>query len=106
MSEYPVRRPLKRPPSHPGALMREILEEQLRLPVAETAKRIGISRQSLYAVLRGNSKVTAEMALRFCRLAGGAPELFLAMQDACDLWHARERLGPALGRIAPAGAAA
>ncbi len=44
--------------------------------------------QSLYVVLRGESKVTADMALRFGALAGAAPELYLHMQDNHDLWHA------------------
>jgi addiction module HigA family antidote len=92
----------RRPPTHPGALMREILDEHLRVPIAEAARRIGVSRPALYAVLRGEGAVTADMALRFGRLVGGAPELYLRMQDNHDLWHARERLRDTLARIEPA----
>src|SRR4051794_39243815 len=63
--DYPVRRPLRRSPTHPGELMREILTEHLRLPIAEAARRMKVSRPSLYAVLNGEGAVTAEMALRF-----------------------------------------
>jgi antitoxin HigA-1 len=90
--EYPVRRPLKRPAVHPGALMREILEDHLNLTIAEAARRMGVSRPALYAVLNGTAAVTAEMALRFARLTGGAPELYLNMQTGYDLEAARQRL--------------
>jgi addiction module HigA family antidote len=91
-AEYPVRRPLRRPAVHPGVLMREILEDHLKLTIAEAARRMGISRPALYAVLNGTAAVTAEMALRFARLAGGAPELYLNMQTTYDLEAARQRL--------------
>jgi addiction module HigA family antidote len=90
--EYPVRRPLKRPPVHPGALMREILEDHAKLTIAEAARRMRVSRPALYAVLNGTASVTAEMALRFARLTGGAPELYLNMQTGNDLDQARQRL--------------
>ncbi len=104
MAEFKVTRPTKRPPTHPGRLMREILDEQVKLPVAEAARRMGVSRPSLYAVLNGEGRVTADMALRFGRLVGGSPELFLRMQENHDLWHARRRLGPTLAKIAPVAA--
>jgi hypothetical protein len=42
--EYPVRRPLQRAPVHPGALMREILEEHTKMTIAEAARRMKVSR--------------------------------------------------------------
>jgi addiction module HigA family antidote len=89
--EYPVRRPLKRPAVHPGALMREVIEDHLKLTIAEAARRMGVSRPALYAVLNGTAAVTAEMALRFARLSRGAPELYLNMQTAHDLEAAQQR---------------
>ncbi len=102
MAEYKVRLPLKRPPTHPGALMREILEEHVKVPIAEAARRMKVSRQSLYAVLNGASAVTADMAVRFAKLTGGTPELFVQMQANYDLWHAQARLKDTLARIKPA----
>jgi len=106
MTEYRVKLPLKRAPTHPGTLMREILEEHLKLPKAEAARRLRISRPSLYAVLNGEGAVTADMALRFCRLAGGEPQLYLNMQAGWDLWHAQHRLAATLKAIKPAKKAA
>jgi len=99
--EYPVRRPLQRAPVHPGALMREILEEHVKMTIAEAARRMKVSRPALYSVLNGTSAVTAEMALRFARLTGGAPELYLNMQAAHDLELARQRLKDEFADIEP-----
>lgn len=99
--EYPVRRPLKRPPVHPGALMREILEDHVKLTIAEAARRMKVSRPALYAVLSGTAAVTAEMALHFARLTGGMPELYLNMQTGHDLEAAQQRLKDELAEIFP-----
>ncbi len=82
-----------RPPTHPGELMREIIEEHARLSVTDAARRMGVSRQALHAVLCG--------PLRFARLVGGRAELFLRMQENLDLWSARRRLAGRLARIEP-----
>jgi addiction module HigA family antidote len=103
--ELPVRRPLKRPPIHPGALMREILEDHVKLTVAEAARRMKVSRPALYAVLNGSAAVTADMALRFARLTGGAPELYLNMQTGHDLEAAQQRLKDELASIESAAVA-
>lgn len=104
MPEFKVARPLKRPPVHPSALMREILQEYLKLPIAEAARRMKISRQSLYAALNGHGAVKADIALRFARLTSGRPELYLHMQESHELWHARQRLEKVLKQIEPVAA--
>jgi addiction module HigA family antidote len=81
--------------------MREILEDHVKMSVAEAARRLRVSRPALYAVLNGTSAVTAEMALRFTRLTGGSPDLYLQMQVARDLWQAAQRLHDELAEIEP-----
>jgi addiction module HigA family antidote len=102
LPDLPVNRPIARAPTHPGELMREILDEHLHLSTAEAARRMKIPAAGLSASLRGAKSVTADMALRFGRLTGGAPELYVQMQAQYDLWTARERLKEALASIEPA----
>jgi addiction module HigA family antidote len=103
MTDLLVRRPILREPSHPGELWREILEDHVKLSVSEAARRLGVSRQSLHEILGGRAACTAEMALRFARLTGGAPELYVQMQLQRDLWLAEHRISAALAEIEPAG---
>ena len=104
MGEYSVKRPLKRPPIHPGEIMREDVLPSLGLSVSEAARRIGVSRQQLHRVLACTHPITIEMALRIGKFAGNGPGLWLRMQQAYDLWHADQRMKDELSKIEPAAA--
>ena len=99
MAEYTVKRPLKRPPIHPGEILREDVLPSLRLSVSETARRLGISRQQLHRVLACTHPITTEMALRIGKFAGNGPGVWLRMQQAYDLWHAELRMKDELSKI-------
>jgi addiction module HigA family antidote len=101
MEEYLVQRPLRRPPIHPGEVVREDVLPALGLSVSEAARRLGVSRQQLHRILACTHPITTEMALRIGRLAGNGPGLWLCMQQAHDLWHAEQRLKEELAQIAP-----
>ena len=51
-------------PSHPGEILREDVLPALGISKAALADHLGISRQSLYDVLREKRKVTADVAAR------------------------------------------
>ena len=99
MEEYLVKRPLKRPPVHPGEILREDILPALRLSVSETARRLGVSRQQLHRVLACTHPITTDMALRIGKFAGNGPELWLRMQQAYDLWHVERRMEEELSKI-------
>jgi addiction module HigA family antidote len=97
--EYPVTERPARSPTHPGELLREIIAEGLRLPIAQAARQLGVSRMTLHRVLRGEQAVTPEMALRLGKLCGNGPELWLRMQMARDLWRLERSMRAELARI-------
>ena len=99
MGEYSVKRPSKRPPVHPGELLREDVLPALGLSVSEAARRLGISRQQLHRVLACTHPITTDMALRIGKFAGNGPGLWLRMQQAYDLWHAEQRMEDELSKI-------
>jgi antitoxin HigA-1 len=76
-------------PPHPGLAIKSELEE-LGIPVSQAAKLIGVTRQQLYRVIRGESSITPEMAVRLERSLGGAARLWLAMQASHDLWKLKK----------------
>jgi antitoxin HigA-1 len=102
MGEYLVKRPLKRPPVHPGEVLREDVLPALMLSVSEAARRLGVSRQQLHRILACTHPITADMALRIGKFAGNGPELWLRMQQAYDLWHLKRRMENELSKIEPA----
>lgn len=99
MGEYLVKRPLKRPPIHPGEILREDVLNHLGLSVSEAARRLGVSRQQLHRVLACTHPITTEMALRIGKFAGNGPGLWLRMQQAYDLWFAEHRMAHELSKI-------
>ena len=106
MTEYHVTRPLRRPPIHPGEILRQDVLPAIELSVSETARRLGISRQQLHRVLACTHPITTEMALRIGKFAGNGPELWLNLQQNYDLWHAEKRLRRELDRIEAEGVGA
>ena len=102
MREFSVRRPLKRPPIHPGEVLREDVLPALDLSISEAARRMGISRQQLHRVLACTHPITTEMALRIGKFAGNGPGLWLRMQGSYDLWHTEQGMKDELAKIVPA----
>ena len=99
MGEYLVKRPLKRPPVHPGEILREDVLKNIGMSVSEAARRLGVSRQQLHRILACTHPITTEMALRIGKFAGNGPGLWLRMQQAHDLWYAENRMTTELSKI-------
>ncbi len=86
-------------PVHPGEMLREDILPAVGKPKAEIARLLGISRQTLYDILREKQPVTAAMALRLGKLFGDGAEIWLNMQRNYDLKIAERELGDALDAI-------
>lgn len=89
----------RRPPIHPGELLREEVLPALGLSVSEAARQLRVTRQTLHRILSERSGISAEMAVRLGRFCGNGPNLWLRMQQAHDLWNAEERLRDELEQI-------
>ena len=90
----------KRVPTHPGAILREdVLPSLPGMSVSAFARKLGVSRQTLHAVLAERSGVSAEMALRLGTLLGNGAQFWLDMQTQFDLWQAKTKLRAELGQI-------
>lgn len=98
MSEYP-RPTRRRPPTHPGDILRHDVLPALDLSVSEAARQLRVTRQTLHRVLAGRSGISADMAVRLGRFCGNGPDLWLRMQQAYDLWEAEDRLREELEKI-------
>lgn len=77
-------------PPHPGEFITEIYLEPNGISGRELADKLDVAASTLSRILKGSSRVTPEMALRLSKAIGRSPESWLAMQDAHDLWIARQ----------------
>jgi addiction module HigA family antidote len=79
-------------PTHPGAILREDVLPDLGMSVSEFARNLGVSRQTLHALLAERSGISPELALRLGALLGNGPQLWVDMQTKYDLLLAEEKL--------------
>jgi addiction module HigA family antidote len=87
------------PPLHPGEMLREDVLPSLGKSKTEIASLLGISRQTLFDILRERQPVTPAMALRFGKLLGNGPDLWIDLQRAYDLYVAQKQPGKVLAKI-------
>jgi addiction module HigA family antidote len=78
----------KRPPTHPGRILREDYLEPLSLSVTKLADYLDVSRKTVSKIVNERGTVTPDMALRLSKAFKTTPTLWLNLQKEYDLWHA------------------
>jgi len=100
MSEFMISRRPDRRPTHPGDVLREDVLPAMRESVTGFAKRTGMSRQSIHAILSGRRSISPEAALRIGAVVGNGARIWLAMQMEFDLWETEQAIHDELSAIA------
>lgn len=77
-------------PPHPGEFISGIYLEPNGISGRLLAEKLGVAASTLSRILNGTGRISPEMALRLAKSLGRSPESWLAMQDAHDLWVARQ----------------
>ncbi len=78
-------------PSHPGAVVRDLLLEPYQLTITEAALALGVTRPALSSFLNGRSSLSPDMAIRIEKAFGLKLETLMRMQNAYDIAEARRR---------------
>ena len=78
-----------RNPVHPGRIVREDCLGELGLSVTEAAKRLGVGRAALSALVNERASISIEMAYRLSKAFGSTPDHWMRMQLAYDLAQSR-----------------
>ena len=86
-------------PPHPGEFIQEIYLDPHGISGRERAEKLDVAPSTLSRILKGTSRVTPEMALRLSKALGRTPESWLSLQDAHDLWIARQNVD--MNRVVP-----
>ncbi len=77
-------------PPHPGEFVLAPYMEPFGLSCRYLAKQLNVAASTLNRILKQQSGVSPEMALRLSKSLGRSPESWLAMQDAYDLSQAKK----------------
>jgi addiction module HigA family antidote len=90
-------------PSHPGEVLAELYLEPLELSPISLARRLHVPRTRVERLIRKETGVTADTAMRLARFFDTTPEYWMNLQRAWDLARARELLD--VSEIIPLAAA-
>ena len=93
------------PPIHPGAFLKEILDE-LGISQNAFAQVIGVSPMRISHVIKGTRPVTAELALLFGKAFGQTPTYWMNLQTSYDLKTAEKALVQKVRQVHPLSHAA
>lgn len=79
-------------PPHPGEFIREVYLEPLNVSFRLVAEKLKVSPSTFHRLIKGQSGISSEMALRLSKTLGRTPESWLTMQDNYNLWQAKQRI--------------
>ena len=80
----------KRPPTHPGSILKFHYLEPLELTITEISQILRVSRKTISKITNERGAITADMALRLSKAFNTSPELWLNLQQTYDLWKASQ----------------
>ena len=84
-------------PPHPGEFIMATYMEPYGLSCRDLAAKLDVAASTLNRLLKTQTALSPEMALRLAKCLGRSPESWLAMQDAYNLWQARKKVR--LGKV-------
>ena len=90
-------------PSHPGEVLQELYLDPLGLTSYALAKRIHVPRTRIERLVRGDTALTADTAMRLAKVFGTTAEYWMNLQRAWDLARVKEQID--ISNIEPMAAA-
>ena len=79
-------------PPHPGEFIFATYMEPFSISCRNLAGHLGVAASTLNRILKGQSGISPEMALRLSKVLGRTPESWLILQDNYDLWQAKKSI--------------
>ena len=92
-------------PVHPGEVLREEFLVPMKLTAYTVARACGVPRTRIERLVREETPVTADTALRLAKYFGTTPAFWMGMQAQYDLECAENEVSAEIKRIEPVKAA-
>jgi antitoxin HigA-1 len=77
-------------PSHPGEVLNELYLVPLNMSAITLAKKLLVPRTRIERILKAETAVTADSAMRLAKFFSTTPEYWMNLQRAWDLAQVRE----------------
>lgn len=79
-------------PSHPGEVLKELYLDPLGMSAIALARELHVPRTRIERLVKSETGVSADTAMRLAKFFGTTPEYWLNLQRAWDLARAREQV--------------
>jgi addiction module HigA family antidote len=79
-------------PSHPGEVLQELYLDPLGLSSYTLAKHIHVPRTRIERLVRGDTALTADTAMRLAKVFSTTAEYWMNLQRAWNLARAKEQI--------------
>ena len=79
-------------PPHPGEFIRGVYLEPLGISYRTVTAKLKVAPSTFNRLIKGQSNISSEMALRLSKTLGRTPESWLIMQNNYNLWQARQTI--------------
>lgn len=86
---------------HPGEILDEEFIKPMGLSVKTVAKDIFVGQAHMHRLVKGESNITANLALRLSKLFGTSKEFWMSLQSQYDLSVAEKAHANDLRKIQP-----
>jgi len=80
------------PPSHPGAVLRELFMKERNLTITELAKGLGMTRANLSAIVNERAGISPELAVKLSAAFDSSAMFWTNLQTNYELWHAEKKV--------------
>ncbi|ODR98414.1 addiction module antitoxin [Methyloceanibacter methanicus] len=87
------------PPVHPGEILKHEFLAPLGLSAGALARRIGVPRTRIERVVKEETPITTDTALRLAKVFGTSPEFWANLQSLYDLKIAEKAMASELAHI-------
>ena len=77
-------------PPHPGEFILEVYLKPYNLSIRLVAAKLNVSPSTFSRLIKGQSNISSDMALRLSKTLGRSPESWLIMQNNYNLWQAQK----------------
>jgi addiction module HigA family antidote len=92
-------------PVHPGEVLREDFLGPMKLSPYAVARACGVPRTRIERLVREETPVTADTALRLAKFLGTTPAFWMGIQAQYDLERAEDQVAAEIEQIRPIRAA-
>lgn len=79
-------------PPHPGEFIREVYLAPFGISSRTVAAKLKVAPSTFNRLIKGQSNISSDMALRLSKTLGRTPESWLILQNNYNLWQARQKI--------------